>query len=85
LTSALDGVSDQCHGLVALYAQERTPNTHWIEGWVGLRAGLDTEARGRMLYLCQESNPGRPVCSQTLYCLSCKTGISINTGYVFNS
>jgi hypothetical protein len=26
---------------------ERTPGTHWTGGWVGLRAGLDTEARGK--------------------------------------
>jgi hypothetical protein len=29
---------------------ERTPITHWIEGWVGLRAGLDTEIRGKILF-----------------------------------
>jgi hypothetical protein len=28
---------------------------------VGLRAGLDTEARGKILCLCRGSNPGRPV------------------------
>jgi hypothetical protein len=28
---------------------------------VGLRAGLDAEARGKILYLCWGSNPGRPV------------------------
>jgi hypothetical protein len=37
---------------------------------VGLRTGLDTEARGKILFLFRRSNPGRPVCSQTLYCLS---------------
>jgi hypothetical protein len=26
---------------------ETTPGTHWINGWVGLRAGLDTGARGK--------------------------------------
>jgi hypothetical protein len=26
----------------------RTPSTHWIGGWVGLSAGLDTEARGKI-------------------------------------
>jgi hypothetical protein len=31
-----------------------------IGGWVGLRAGLDTEARGKIICLCQRSNPGRP-------------------------
>jgi hypothetical protein len=27
----------------------------WKGGWVGPRAGLDTEDRGKMLYLCQGS------------------------------
>jgi hypothetical protein len=35
---------------------ERTPGTHCTGGWVGLRAGLDTEARGD-----RGSNPDRPV------------------------
>jgi hypothetical protein len=34
---------------------------------VDLRTGLDI---GKILYLCRGSNPGRPVRSQTLYCLS---------------
>jgi hypothetical protein len=46
---------------------ERTPGAHWIGGRVGLRPGLETEARGKMPCLCRESNPDRPVCSQTLY------------------
>jgi hypothetical protein len=33
---------------------------------VDLRAGLDTEARGKVLYLYLGSNLGCPVCSQTL-------------------
>jgi hypothetical protein len=37
---------------------------------VGPRTGLDAEARGRILCLCRESNPGRPVPSQTVYFLS---------------
>jgi hypothetical protein len=44
LTSELDGVSGQRHALAALYPRERTPGTHWIGGWVGLRAGVFTEA-----------------------------------------
>jgi hypothetical protein len=44
---------------------ERTPGTHWIGDWVGPRAGLDAETRRKILCLCRESNPGRP-----LYCLS---------------
>jgi hypothetical protein len=28
--------------------------THWIGGWVGLRASLDAEARGKILCPCQD-------------------------------
>jgi hypothetical protein len=36
---------------------ERTPGTHCTGGWVGPRAGLDTEARGKILLsLCRGSN-----------------------------
>jgi hypothetical protein len=40
---------------------ERTPGTHCTGGWVGPRAGLYTEARGKILCLCRGSNPDRPV------------------------
>jgi hypothetical protein len=40
---------------------ERTPSTHCTGGWVGLSAGLDTEARGKLLCLCLGSNLFRPV------------------------
>jgi hypothetical protein len=48
---------------------ERTSGTHCTGGWVGPRAGLDTEARGKILCPRQGSNPD-PARSQTLYCLS---------------
>jgi hypothetical protein len=41
--------------------EERTPGTHCTGGWVGPRAGLDTEARGKILCPCRGSNPDRPV------------------------
>jgi hypothetical protein len=63
------GVSGQRHAPAALYPQERTPDTHWTGGWVGPRAGLDTEASGKTVCLCRRSNPGRPVCCQTLHWL----------------
>jgi hypothetical protein len=40
---------------------ERTPGTHCTGDWVGPRAGLDTEATGKMLCLCRGSNLNRPV------------------------
>jgi hypothetical protein len=42
------GVNGQHHALATLYTEERTPGTHWIGGWVGLIAGLDTEARRKI-------------------------------------
>jgi hypothetical protein len=46
------------------------PGTHCAGGWVGPRADLDADVRGKILCLCRGSNPGRPVRSQTLYWLS---------------
>jgi hypothetical protein len=43
--------------LTMLCPQERTPGTHWIAGWVGLRAALDTEATAKILSLWRGSNP----------------------------
>jgi hypothetical protein len=38
-----------------------TPGTHCTGGWVGPRAGLDTEDRGKILCPRRGSNPDRPV------------------------
>jgi hypothetical protein len=46
------------------------PGIHWIGGWVGSRAGLETEATGKNPLALPEikpGSPGRPVRSQTLY------------------
>jgi hypothetical protein len=40
---------------------ERTPGTHCTGDWVGPRAGLDTEDRGKILCPRRGSNPDRPV------------------------
>jgi hypothetical protein len=39
---------------------ERTPAPHWIEGWVGPRAGLDAVVKRKILIPYRESNLGRP-------------------------
>jgi hypothetical protein len=57
------GKSGQRHPMAPLYP-------HCTGGWVGPRAGLDTEARGKILLPLSEieSRPlGRTVRSQTLY------------------
>jgi hypothetical protein len=63
------GMSGPRHAPAALYPGERTPSTHCTGGWVGLRAGLDTEVRGKNLLPLpgiEPRSPGRPVHSQTL-------------------
>jgi hypothetical protein len=56
LTSILYGMSGQRHALIARSPWGKDPGTHCIGGWVGLRAGLNTEARGKNLCLCRRSN-----------------------------
>jgi hypothetical protein len=60
-TSAVDGVSGQRHALAVLYPRERTPCTHCTGGWVGPRAGLNTEDTGKSFSLCRGSNLDRLV------------------------
>jgi hypothetical protein len=64
------GMSGQRHAPAAFSPGERTPGTHWTGGWVRPRAGLDTEARGKILSPLmgiEPQSPGHPFCSQTLY------------------
>jgi hypothetical protein len=51
--------------------------THWIPSWVGLRPGLETVEQRTISCLSQESNPGNPARSPSLYRLRYKhkTGI----------
>jgi hypothetical protein len=48
---------------------KRASSTHWIGGWVGLRAGLDGMEKWKFLTLLElELRPlGRPIRSQSLY------------------
>jgi hypothetical protein len=66
-TSALDGGEwlASRHGR-ALAPEEGHPGIHWVDP----RAGLDTEARGKIISPLPEigpQSPGRPARSQTLY------------------
>jgi hypothetical protein len=71
LTSALDG-----GWVVSVTPQprftpgKRIPGINWIGGWVGIRAGMETKAIGKLICLCGGSKPDSPVCSQTLHWLS---------------
>jgi hypothetical protein len=39
-----------------------TPDTHWIGGWLGPSAGLDTEATGKILLSLPGIKPQLPSC-----------------------
>jgi hypothetical protein len=62
--------SRQRHTSATLYPRRKDPVIHCTGGWVGLRAALDTEARGKIHSICRGSNPVHPVYVQTLYWLS---------------
>jgi hypothetical protein len=48
LTSALDGGEWSASHLGRFTPRERVPGTHWIGGWVGTRAGLDTVVKRKI-------------------------------------
>jgi hypothetical protein len=60
MTSELDGVSGQRHAPAALYPRERNPGTHCTGGWVGPRAVVDTEFRGKIPSLLPGIEPRSP-------------------------
>jgi hypothetical protein len=51
------GDSGQFHVLAALYPWGKDPGTHWIGGWVGPRAGMDAEARRKILSPARDRTP----------------------------
>jgi hypothetical protein len=67
LTSALDGGGWSVSRPGRVLPQGNDPSTHGIGGWVGPKSGYDTEARGRILYLCRGLKPSRPHSNQMLY------------------
>jgi hypothetical protein len=44
-----------------LYPKENAPGTHWIGGWVGPRAILDTVVKRNIPSPRRESNPRTPI------------------------
>jgi hypothetical protein len=43
-----------------LYPPGKSAVTHWIGGWVGPRAGMDTLTKSKIPNPCRESRPDRP-------------------------
>jgi hypothetical protein len=68
-----------------LYPRERAPGTHWIEGWVGPRAGLDDVVKRIFLTLTVlELRPlGRATHSQSLYRLLHNTELKASSMSLF--
>jgi hypothetical protein len=60
LTSALDGGELSASRPGQFTPRERASSTHWIGGWVGPRAGLDTVSK-KILSPRRESNTDHPV------------------------
>jgi hypothetical protein len=52
---------------------------------VGLRTGLDTEARGKILCLCRKSKPDHPACSQTLTACTNPPPLLVQNIYIIRS
>jgi hypothetical protein len=78
------GVSGQRHAPAALNPQGRTPGTHCTGGWVGPRAGLDTEARGKILCPRRDRTPvAQPVVRH--YTELTRLHVELNTSWKVNS
>jgi hypothetical protein len=60
-TSALDGGEWSASRPGRALPRGKDPRYPLYRGWVGPRAGLDTEDRGKTLCPCRGSNPDRPV------------------------
>jgi hypothetical protein len=58
MSSALDGDEFSASRPGRAFPRGKDPR---YPGWVDPRAGLDTEARGKILFPCRGSNPDRPV------------------------
>jgi hypothetical protein len=73
-------VSGQLHDPVALPPGEKAPGTHWIEGWVDPRAGLDDMEKRKFLLLqgLELRRCSRPARSQSLYPLDYQQGFRVN-------
>jgi hypothetical protein len=61
LTLALDGGEWPASRPGRFTSEERAPSTHWIGGWLGPRAGLNTVSKRKILSNLPESNPEHPI------------------------
>jgi hypothetical protein len=67
------GMSGQRQAPASLYPLGKDAGSHWTGDWMGPRACLETEARGKILTPLpgiEHGSPCSPVRGQTLFCLS---------------
>jgi hypothetical protein len=64
--SAIDGGERSASHSCRFTTGERIPGTHWLRGWVGPMADLNTVENTSMLH-CRESNPALPARTPSLY------------------
>jgi hypothetical protein len=57
MTSALGGGVVSATPRPRFTPGEKTPGTHWIGAWVGLRVGLDTDDRGKIVVSAGDRTP----------------------------
>jgi hypothetical protein len=57
LKSALDGGERSVSHPGRFTPKERAPSSHWLGGWVGLRAGLDAVVKRNFPSPCRDANP----------------------------
>jgi hypothetical protein len=84
LTSALDGGEWSASRSSGFTPRERVSDTHWIGGWVGPRAVLDTVVKKKIPSHRRESNPKTPIVKPvawSLYRLSYHGSNWVSTGY----
>jgi hypothetical protein len=66
------GVNGQRHTPAALYPRGKNPCTHCTGGWVGPRAGLDTEVRGNTVTKLDAANNGSSATNTSLCSSWCR-------------
>jgi hypothetical protein len=82
LIMALDGGKCSVSHPAYFIPEKGGPRTHWIGGWVCLRASMDTLDK-KKICPCPESNPRNPSHSPSLYWLSYPSFHGIYRIYVY--
>jgi hypothetical protein len=77
LTLTLDGGEWSASRPGGFTSTERVPCTHWIGGWVGQRAVLDTMVKRKIPSPHRESNLRTPICKVLLLKISSQKGLKI--------